>query len=193
MLGGIKNFLQAAPAGLAAASMGGSCAGCRQALGFGSYLNALGGTWHSGCFRCAGCQRPIDQQSFNVGQEDGAPYHQECYKQLFHPTCTVCNAHVPTRPDGRIEWKESPFWKERHCPSHSQDGTPSCCACGRLQKRGLEGVGLNDGRHLCLQCLDSIVVDTKDAQPLYDEVRVGMRAGGDESLNPTVLAGGRQF
>jgi hypothetical protein len=29
---------------------------------------------------------------------------------------------------------------------------------------------LQDGRHLCLECLDTLVVDTKDAQPLYDEV-----------------------
>lgn len=29
---------------------------------------------------------------------------------------------------------------------------------------------LQDGRQLCLECLDTLVVDTKDAQPLYDEV-----------------------
>jgi hypothetical protein len=32
---------------------------------------------------------------------------------------------------------------------------------------------VQDGRHLCLECLDTLVVDTKDAQPLYDEVSSG--------------------
>lgn len=35
---------------------------------------------------------------------------------------------------------------------------------------GTEWARLSDGRQLCLQCLDSIVVDTRDAQPLFDEV-----------------------
>lgn len=29
---------------------------------------------------------------------------------------------------------------------------------------------LDDGRKVCLNCLDSIVVDTKDCQPLYREI-----------------------
>jgi hypothetical protein len=40
-----------------------------------------------------------------------------------------------------------------------------------------EWVGLQDGRLLCLDCVDTLVVDTRDAQPLYDEVCVGPRAG----------------
>lgn len=35
---------------------------------------------------------------------------------------------------------------------------------------GQEFVRLSDGRDLCLGCLDTIVVDTADAQPLYGEV-----------------------
>jgi hypothetical protein len=29
---------------------------------------------------------------------------------------------------------------------------------------------LEDGRKVCLECMDSIVVDTKDCQPLYREI-----------------------
>lgn len=29
---------------------------------------------------------------------------------------------------------------------------------------------LDDGRKVCLECLDTIVVDTKDCQPLYREI-----------------------
>lgn len=68
------------------------------------------------------------------------------------------------------EWREHPFWRLRQCPSHYADGTVSCCSCGRLQPQSEEWVGLQDGRHLCLACLDTLVIDTKDAQPLYDEV-----------------------
>lgn len=53
----------------------------------------------------------------------------------------------------------------------SIDGTPQCCSCNKLKPVGEEWVGLQDGRLLCLDCLDTLVVDTKDAQPLYDEVR----------------------
>jgi len=34
---------------------------------------------------------------------------------------------------------------------------------------------LSDGRFVCLGCVSSIVVDTKDCQPLYDEVCVYVR------------------
>ena len=44
--------------------------------------------------------------------------------------------------------------------------------------RGAEWVSLSDGRVLCLECVSSIVVDTKDAQPLYDEVLAFFRSMG---------------
>lgn len=53
----------------------------------------------------------------------------------------------------------------------SADGTPQCCSCNKLRPVGEEWVTLQDWRQLCLECLDTMVVDTKDAQPLYDEVR----------------------
>lgn len=84
--------------------------------------------------------------------------------------CCVCKAYIPVRADGRIEYRENPFWRNKHCPVHSTDGTTQCCACSRLQGRSDDWIGLQDGRQLCLDCLDTIVVDTKDAQPLYDEV-----------------------
>ena len=52
-----------------------------------------------------------------------------------------------------------------------------CVTCACLVA-GQEFVRLADGRDLCLQCLDSIVVDTNDAQPLYSEVGGKDRGGG---------------
>lgn len=152
---------------------GNSCDGCGRAIGLGPTLRALGKQWHVGCFRCAGCQRPMDlgggNMTFSVGQ-DGQPYHAHCHKQLHHPRCSVCGDFIPMRADGRIEWQENPFWKNQHCPSHRVDGTPQCCSCNKLKPVADEWVSLQDGRQLCLECLDTLVVDTKDAQPLYDEV-----------------------
>lgn len=56
----------------------------------------------------------------------------------------------------------------------SVDGTPQCCSCNKLQPVSEEWVSLQDGRQLCLECLDTMVVDTKDAAPLYDEVCKGL-------------------
>eukprot|EP00775_Hariotina_reticulata_P004383 gene4383-4637_t len=141
-----------------------------------SYLlnSALGKQWHAACFRCAGCQQALTaggaaQDRFAVG-DDGLPYHLSCHKQLYHPRCTVCHDFIPERADGRTEWRENPFWKNKHCPAHSRDGTSQCCSCNRLQPLGEEWVGLQDGRILCLDCLDTLVIDTKEAQPLYNEV-----------------------
>ena len=65
-----------------------------------------------------------------------------------------------------------PFWKDKICPAHSRDGTPKCGGCGRMQPRGEQWVEIQKGgRHLCLDCLESIVVDSADAQPLYSRVR----------------------
>lgn len=72
--------------------------------------------------------------------------------------------------DGRTEWREHPFWRIKQCPRHYSDGTTQCCSCSRLQPQLEEWVSLQDGRHLCLQCLDTLIIDTKEAQPLYDEV-----------------------
>lgn len=63
-----------------------------------------------------------------------------------------------------------PFWRDKFCPSHAHDGTPKCAGCARMKPGGEAWVEIQKGRHLCLDCLDSVVVDTQDAQPLYNKV-----------------------
>ena len=69
-----------------------------------------------------------------------------------------------------IPYQYDPFWKGKWCPAHSSDGTLKCCSCNRLNPRGEEWVTELDGRTVCLDCLSSLVRDTPDAQPLYDQV-----------------------
>ncbi|WIA18924.1 hypothetical protein OEZ85_003595 [Tetradesmus obliquus] len=158
-----------------AAETGSQCGGCSKWLGLapGYTVRALGQQWHPECFRCAGCQQPLTlnggANTFAVGH-DQQPYHEACHKQLFHPVCSVCKQYIPEGPSGQTEWREHPFWRLKQCPSHYADGSVSCCSCGRLQPLADEWASLQDGRHLCLECLDTLVVDTKDAQPLYDEI-----------------------
>ena len=73
---------------------------------------------------------------------------------------------------GRIVFNTHSFWKDlKHCPSHQTDGTVRCTACQRLKPRKEhdQWVELKDGRELCLSCINSVVVDTQDAQPLYSK------------------------
>ena len=72
--------------------------------------------------------------------------------------------------DGRIWAMQLPFWRTKFCPAHAEDGTPKCAGCARMQPVGQAWVEVQKGRHLCLDCLDSVVVDTQDAQPLYNKV-----------------------
>ena len=133
-----------------------------------SYVSAMGLGWHMECFRCADCNGRLET-SFSIG-EDRKPYHPHCYKRKFHPRCAVCADYLPVQPDRRIIWQLNPYWKEKTCPSHSNDGTPRCCGCTRLQPKKENWVEVEKDRMLCLECLATVVVDTASAQPLYDNV-----------------------
>ena len=73
--------------------------------------------------------------------------------------------------DGVTEYSVTPFWGERSCPAHQADGTPACCGCSQLKPASEAWAELADGRQTCLACLQSIVTDTADAQPLYSQAR----------------------
>lgn len=63
------------------------------------------------------------------------------------------------------------FWQEKYCPKHNTDGTPRCTACHRLRAAGGDDVvEYEDGRHMCLACLGTMLPDTQAAQDLYHEV-----------------------
>lgn len=114
------------------------------------------------------CSKPIDDREFSV--QGGDPYHRNCYKELFHPKCEVCLEFIPTNEDGMIEYRSHPFWNQKYCPSHEIDGTPRCCSCDRIETGEVKYAGLEDGRKICLECLETAVFDTKECQPLYREV-----------------------
>lgn len=155
------------PAGIKPSAAEG-CAGCKQPLGYGRFLSCLGKNWHPQCFRCKLCSKPIADREFSV--QGGDAYHRDCYKETFHPKCEVCSQFIPMNAQGLIEYRSHPFWNQKYCPRHERDGTPRCCSCDRIETAGVQYPALEDGRKLCLECLETAIVDTKECQPLYREI-----------------------
>lgn len=145
------------------------CGGCKQEIGYGHYLSCMGTFWHPHCFRCSACGQPICESEISLS--GNYPYHKSCYKNLFHPKCDVCHQFIPTNLVGLIEYRALPFWGQKYCPSHEHDSTPRCCSCERMESRSARYIALGDGRSLCLECLDSSVMDTGECQPLYHAIR----------------------
>ncbi|XP_058725253.1 protein DA1-like [Vicia villosa] len=144
------------------------CAGCNTEIGYGRYLNCLGAFWHPECFRCRACNLPISDYEFSTS--GNYPYHKACYKESYHPKCDVCKHFIPTNPAGLIEYRAHPFWNQHYCPSHEHDNTPRCCSCERMEPQGTGYIALKDGRKLCLECLDSAIMDTTECQPLHADI-----------------------
>ncbi|MBA0717309.1 hypothetical protein Golax_005142 [Gossypium laxum] len=145
------------------------CAGCNAEIGHGRYLSCMGSVWHPECFRCHACNQPINDYEFSVS--GNRPFHKSCYKEQHHPKCDVCRKFIPTNPAGLIEYRAHPYWMQKYCPSHEHDGTPRCCSCERMEPVDVKYISLDDGRRLCLECLDSAIMDTHECQPLYLEIQ----------------------
>ncbi|XP_038710828.1 protein DA1-related 2-like isoform X2 [Tripterygium wilfordii] len=145
------------------------CAGCHRDIGHGNYLGCLGTFFHPDCFRCHSCGYPITEHEFSFAEKN--PYHKSCFKELTHPKCEVCFQFIPTNEAGLIEYRCHPFWSQKYCPSHEHDGTARCCSCERLESWNARFYSLEDGRSLCLECMESAIMDNGDCQPLYHAIR----------------------
>ncbi|KAL1825140.1 protein DA1-related 2 isoform X3 [Daucus carota subsp. sativus] len=145
------------------------CGGCNRDIGYGNYLGCMGTFFHPECFCCRACGSPITEHEFSLSGKDA--YHKSCFKELTHPKCEVCHQFIPTNGAGLIEYRCHPFWSQKYCPSHEHDNTARCCSCERLESWNARYISLGDGRSLCLECMESAVMDTGDCQPLYHAIR----------------------
>ncbi|XP_071733249.1 protein DA1-related 1-like isoform X2 [Rutidosis leptorrhynchoides] len=118
---------------------------------------------------CAGCKLPIANNEFLLSGNDA--YHKSCYKQNHNPKCDVCHNFIKPNAAGLIEYRVHPFWGQKYCMFHDRDGTPRCCSCERIESRDTRYVPLKDGRKLCLECLDSAIMDTTECQPIYVDIQ----------------------
>ncbi|KAL3642106.1 hypothetical protein CASFOL_012921 [Castilleja foliolosa] len=145
------------------------CAACNTEIGNGRLLSCMNAVWHPECFRCKGCNQPISDYEFSVS--GSYPYHKTCYKEAHYPKCDICRHLIPTNAAGLIEYRAHPFWSQKYCPRHEQDGTIRCCSCERMESWDSRFAALNDGRKLCLECLDSAIMDTNECQPLFIDIQ----------------------
>ncbi|KAJ9684380.1 hypothetical protein PVL29_016712 [Vitis rotundifolia] len=145
------------------------CGACNQDIGFGNYLGCMGTFFHPECFRCRSCGYPITEHEFSLSGRDA--YHKSCFKELTHPKCEVCHQFIPTNGAGLIEYRCHPFWSQKYCPSHEHDNVARCCSCERLESWNARYISLGDGRSLCLECMESAIMDTGDCHSLYHAIR----------------------
>ncbi|KAH9092713.1 hypothetical protein Ae201684P_008383 [Aphanomyces euteiches] len=147
-----------------------SCMSCKKSIWPGSsYVQAFGNIYHSGCFKCAACSNAIPgNMRFNIHENE--PYHPQCFQELYHPRCSVCDERLPMTPDGRITYLEMPFWQLKYCALHEQ--RDRCCSCRRIEPtaRSKHFQSLSDGRKLCGDCTNTVVIDTEEVQPVVLDV-----------------------
>ncbi|XP_054797130.1 protein DA1-related 2 isoform X2 [Prosopis cineraria] len=145
------------------------CGGCKQEVDYANCLTCNDTHFHPWCFRCHSCRYPITEHEFSLSGKH--PYHKSCFKELTHPKCEVCYQFIPINAAGLIEYRCHPFWSQKYCPSHEYDDTARCCSCERLESLNAKYYSLEDGRSLCLECMESAIMDTGDCQPLYHDIR----------------------
>ncbi|CAA7404305.1 unnamed protein product [Spirodela intermedia] len=145
------------------------CAGCNAGIGHGRFLSCMGAVWHPECFCCHSCGRPISDYEFSMSGD--YPYHKSCYKERYHPKCDVCKEFIPTNAAGLIEYRAHRFWLQKYCPFHEHDGTPRCCSCERMEPRDTTYVSLDEGRKLCLECVDSAIMDNSECHLLFIDIQ----------------------
>lgn len=115
---------------------------------------------------CDGCQKRI----FKVAiVSEGKFYHPECHRRYVHESCCVCRQPLPLIGN-RIAWCEHPFWGQKFCHVHNQDGTQRCSSCERLKPIDTRWVQLNDGREICPDCSPTMIVNTYAAEELYNNI-----------------------
>ncbi|XP_037019261.2 LIM domain-binding protein 3 isoform X2 [Artibeus jamaicensis] len=68
-----------------------TCAKCNTKI-MGEVMHALKQTWHTTCFICAACKKPFGNSLFHM--EDGEPYCEKDYVNLFSTKCHGCDFPV---------------------------------------------------------------------------------------------------
>ncbi|MBF0610749.1 MAG: protein DA1 [Magnetococcales bacterium] len=139
------------------------CHGCETPI-VGTIITALGKSFHSQCFLCSACGKPIQAGGFLPHQDK--PYHTACYHQKFSPRCVVCQG--PIRTASYV----TNLWGESHCEEHLHQYR-SCFSCNRLMAPAVTGGGvvLSDGRALCQLCRQQGVENEFKGSKLLRQVR----------------------
>lgn len=165
------------------------CHHCQQPIS-GSYVEAIDKHWHPGHFLCRHCRLSLES---GYVVEDGEPYCQTCYNDLFAERCTSCNRvingeycshdeHVYCRRCyetlvlPRCDVCGQPMktnyivndWGHQYCERHASEyQTCSCCgrlACDRLTRGSYL---LPDGRPICGHCQHTAVSEPEQCSSFF--------------------------
>jgi len=139
------------------------CAKCDQAITSGKLVTALGRDWHTTCFSCNACSKPLSDEFY---ERDGKPYCEQDYDTSFlmdckrcgqkiqgkvlrdnkggvyHPTCFTCNKCG-------LALGTNFFWS---------DDLPVCQDCGTTKSKSLK-IGFSEDR--CANCKGIIETNAK--------------------------------
>ena len=150
------------------------CFSCGKSSG--SFVAALDKKFHPECFRCVVCNELIDiKKPFAFSRDEQGykhPHHPRCFSQRYASTCCICREKLPANEDGTISFVKHPFFEtEEMCPRHALEGKRRCTGCHRFEPDFENFVDLDDGdRCLCFSCCRSVVINSKDATPLWSLV-----------------------
>ena len=130
-----------------------------------NFLVVLNNNYHKHCFLCAACEEIIHGQ---YNETNGMYYHPNCAEEIFSPRCTVCcNALVGNYSQHNF------FENEKYC-YFIHDNERTCYSCSRVEPKASTGkemfVDLLDGRSLCVQCSNSVIMDSSEANEIYQSV-----------------------
>lgn len=150
------------------------CSICRRRGG--PMLFALDKKYHRDCFRCISCHECIDPSSQFAYSRDGYgerhPLHRRCFATLHSIKCVICNELIPANDDGTVSFVKHPFFDhEFMCAWHAETHNRRCSGCHRFEPERESFVDLNDaGRCVCFACCRSVIVDSSDVDPLWNNV-----------------------
>jgi len=137
-----------------------TCKQCKQPI-WGSYIDALGATWHPEHFLCAACHKPIRDASFNM--HEGMPYHPECFRQQVAPRCAYCGK--PLMTEYLVD-----HWGTMFCKEH-QGRYPTCAYCGRLVPPQQQEQRVESGEGVrCPICRASAIETIDQARPIFSRL-----------------------
>jgi len=114
-----------------------------------TYVQALGGAWHPGCWRCGLCERPLEGPFVARG---GRGYHPDCHTEKFGPRCSVCHEVIRGnyyQHEGRTVCERD--FRERFAPR--------CFYCGealegtfKVNAHGQKACARHDHGRVCSTC-----------------------------------------
>ncbi|WP_257254828.1 MULTISPECIES: protein DA1 [unclassified Endozoicomonas] len=184
------------------------CKSCRKPI-HGNGLEALGSHWHLHCFNCRTCKKPLLNKSF-VGfngrpfhprclkcpgcrktindryiENDGMPWHPDCYQKQNNPLCAVCRKPLH-------EYYLMDFWGNTFCDTH-QDYT-TCSSCSRIVCKNITDGGMSfpDGLVICNLCNLRGVVNQEQGDRIMEQMRSALSSVGlnlHQSNTPLTLCG----